>query len=394
MKLKKILVINTTYREFGGEDSNILEEIKDLSTKFDVSYLEFKNSERLTYNEILSFALIANKNSNYLLTERLNSFNPDLVYVHNTWFKANLGIFKILEDKKIPTILKLHNFRYYCSKFFFHSSHLGKHQFCNMCGMKKEKFKIYNKYYENSFSKSLALFFYSKKLFKLLIKGSFKIAVLTDFHKNFLVNLGITNNKLITLRNPIRIEKNSYNPKISSGNLIYAGRLTKEKGLIQLINVWIKLFKKNNLGNLNLLIAGDGELKEYIKSLNNNYQISYLEHTDNENILDLIKKSLAVITPTRMFEGQPRLLCEASSLGVPSIYPSFGGMDEFFPKDYSLSFAQFDYEDLEKKIMMLENKDLLQHESKRVKKHLQGLLSNDKALINKIYDEFKREYEQ
>ena len=43
---------------------------------------------------------------------------------------------------------------------------------------------------------------------------------------------------------------------------------------------------------------------------------------------------------------------------------------------------------------MLENKDLLQHESKRVKKHLQGLLSNDKPLINKIYDEFKREYEQ
>ena len=163
-------------------------------------------------------------------------------------------------------------------------------------------------------------------------------------------------------------------------------------GLGKISNIFAESFQ--NTKNSNLLIAGDGELKEYIKSLNNNYQISYLEHTDNENILDLIKKSLAVITPTRMFEGQPRLLCEASSLGVPSIYPSFGGMDEFFPKDYSLSFAQFDYEDLEKKIMMLENKDLLQHESKRVKKHLQGLLSNDKALINKIYDEFKREYEQ
>ena len=35
-----------------------------------------------------------------------------------------------------------------------------------------------------------------------------------------------------------------------------------------------------------------------------------------------------------MFEGQPRILCEASSLKVPSIFPSFGGMDEFFPANY------------------------------------------------------------
>ncbi len=46
-----------------------------------------------------------------------------------------------------------------------------------------------------------------------------------------------------------------------------------------------------------------------------------------------IKNARAVITATKMFEGQPRLLCEASSLGIPSIYPSFGGMDDFFPDD-------------------------------------------------------------
>ena len=34
----------------------------------------------------------------------------------NTWFKASLGIFKILENRKIKTIVKLHNFRYFVPK--------------------------------------------------------------------------------------------------------------------------------------------------------------------------------------------------------------------------------------------------------------------------------------
>ena len=47
-----------------------------------------------------------------------------------------------------------------------------------------------------------------------------------------------------------------------------------------------------------------------------------------------------------MFEGQPRLISEASAYGIPSIYPSFGGLDEYFPEDYKLSFKQFDYENV------------------------------------------------
>ena len=63
-----------------------------------------------------------------------------------------------------------------------------------------------------------------------------------------------------------------------------------------------------------------------------------------------------------MFEGQPRLISEASAYGIPSIYPSFGGL-EYFPDDYKLSFKQFDYPDLIK-ILLLQHKKLLNEESK------------------------------
>ena len=71
-----------------------------------------------------------------------------------------------------------------------------------------------------------------------------------------------------------------------------------------------------------------------------------------------------------MFEGQPRLISEASAYGIPSIYPSFGGLDEYFPNDYKLSFKQFDYSDLVKKILFLQNKKLLNEESKKIHNYI------------------------
>ena len=78
-----------------------------------------------------------------------------------------------------------------------------------------------------------------------------------------------------------------------------------------------------------------------------------------------------------MYEAQPRLLCEASSFGVPSIYPSFGGMNEYFPEDYDLCFEQYNYKDLEEKILLLNNNKYLKDSSKRVLDYFNESLSDD-----------------
>ncbi len=91
-----------------------------------------------------------------------------------------------------------------------------------------------------------------------------------------------------------------------------------------------------------------------------------------------------MITATKMYEGQPRLLCEASSFGIPSIYPSFGGMDEFFPKDYKFSFKQFDYEDLKSKILELKNENKLKEAGIDVYEKITNKLNQ-----NDLLDQFK-----
>ena len=101
-----------------------------------------------------------------------------------------------------------------------------------------------------------------------------------------------------------------------------------------------------------------------------------------------MKKSRAVITATKLLEGQPRLLCEASSFGVPSIYPSFGGMNEYFPNNYPFSFVQYNYLDLLEKLKKLIDENLLNINSKKVHSHVAEKL-NHEYLLKKFENNIK-----
>ena len=101
--MTRVLVINTKYKNFGGEDANIIEEVSILSQQFEVKYLEFKNSDKLKFFDYISFFTNNNRNSNKTLKKVLDDFSPDIAYVHNTWFRAGLGIFKILKIKPVIT---------------------------------------------------------------------------------------------------------------------------------------------------------------------------------------------------------------------------------------------------------------------------------------------------
>ena len=105
-------------------------------------------------------------------------------------------------------------------------------------------------------------------------------------------------------------------------------------------------------------------------------------------MLEIIKNSKVVVTATRLYEGQPTLLCEASGFGVPSIFPLTGGINEFFPSNYILGFEQFDYGDLTKKLNMVLDSELMEkvgiENRDYIKQHLNDneVINNFESLIN------------
>ena len=383
--MKKILVVHNFYRNYGGEDSNIYEEIKFLNDQYNVKFFEAKNHLNFSFFAVLSLLTRSNFKVNREFKNILEEFQPDSVYIHNTWFNINLGIFKILTKREITAVVKIHNFRYDCARYFLAKNHLKGNERCNACGFEYKNRQIINKYFDSSYVKSLILYFYSLKYFKILKNFKIKIIAVNNFHKMQLTTFGIPKGKISVINNPLNIGNTLLKNK--ENNIIYAGRLSREKGLLELIEAWLEA----DIKEFNLLIIGDGDLQIELKQKYSRKNIKFLGFLPNEEVLQYISKSTAVVTATKLYEGHPRLLSEASALGTLSIYPSFGGMDEFFPENYKFAFEQFNYEDLKNKFILLTEKKTVEESTNRVLLHTQKQL-NSKVLMEKFINVFEESF--
>lgn len=357
---EKILVVHNKYRSLGGEDVAVLNEIKVLENSFIVEELIFDNNSGNPVEMFIYFLTNKNKKSANSLKDKIEKFQPDYVYVHNTWFKASVSIFEILEKFQIPTLIKLHNFRFYCTKTFFHKNHLNNQKVCRACGHTSNKYKLFNKYFEDSYLKSFLVIRHGKKFNKVLNNPFFNIVVLTNFQKLFMKNFGY-NNKIRVLRNAIKpnIDKTPYNP--NSDFIVYAGRISKEKGIEKLLISFLKYSNKN----LKLKIVGDGPQKRELQKKYRNERIIFTGPMTNEESINIIRESLALITFTHLYEGQPTVGNEASMNSIPTVFPNNGGIHEFFPNNYELVFELGNEESIRNVFKLLDDTNLLIEISKQ-----------------------------
>ena len=166
--MKKVLVIHNKYRHIGGEDIAFDKELSLLTKYYKIEEIIFENKIKNIFLQLIYFLKNKNNKSMNIVENRIENFKPDYVYIHNTWFKASLGIFKVIEKKGIPVIVKLHNFRYFCTKSFFAKDHLDGEKTFKACGMTNKQVGKINKYFVDSIFKSLLIVWYGKKYFKIL----------------------------------------------------------------------------------------------------------------------------------------------------------------------------------------------------------------------------------
>ena len=374
--MKKLLLIHNSYRQQGGEDIAVINELELLNNNFDVKTIFYENKIKNIF-DILNFFTLSNRSVNKNLIDEINKFQPDIAYVHNTWFKISLGVFKILKKKNIKTLIKIHNFRYHCTQSMNQKVHLDNQSFCQACGLSNLTNNLFNKYFQSSFLKSLYGIYFGKKYLKVIQDEYFSIAVLTKFHKQFLEKKYARRNKVYVIPNYL---KENQNNQINENNyFIYAGRLSAEKGIYELIESYLKSDLKENI----LKIVGDGPELTKLKNKYQNKNIEFLAQLPNDETIDLIMGSKGVISATKLYEGQPTLLCEASLNGKTSLFPNSGGIKEFLPVNYDFLFNQFDYQDFTNKLNKLNEDDIRNRSSQKAKEFIRAKL-DPQILITKF----------
>jgi len=347
---KKVLIVHNKYRNLGGEDLAVDNEIEFLQEHFNVEVLYFTNKV-LIVKQILTF--ISNKNifAERKILKKVHDFNPEIVYFHNTWFNIWNNIFIRLGKKtNIQIFLKLHNYRFDCTKTYSAKSHFHNSKVCMGCGGESKSKQYFNKYFDNSYIKSFLVNYYGKRYYNILKNENIKILNLTNFQREFMINQGFNKQRLFVFPNLIKLE--NFQEIKCSDYVLYAGRISNEKGVSELIDIFSSVKT-----NYKLLIIGDGPEANNLK-IQKNKNIKFLGELNHHKTLSYINSAKAVITNTKLYEGQPTLLCEASLLSVPSIFPDNGGIKEFFPKDYQLKFNHNNTNSLRNILKNLDSFDL------------------------------------
>lgn len=109
--------------------------------------------------------------------------------------------------------------------------------------------------------------------------------------------------------------------------IMYAGRLVKEKGILQLIDAVKEISKTTPVA---LMIAGDGPLEAEIKKEKG--QIHYIGKMEFEQIISLMKECDIFCLPSDS-EGFPTVVLEAAACGKCVIATTYGGTGEILLKD-------------------------------------------------------------
>jgi glycosyltransferase involved in cell wall biosynthesis len=106
--------------------------------------------------------------------------------------------------------------------------------------------------------------------------------------------------------------------------LIYAGRLSKEKGILDLLEILEKIPR-----DIDLIILGSGPEESKIKKIGKKYSnIHFLGYQSKKNTIKLIRGSDILVQPSIMEGGTSSTLLEAMMCKTPIIATSVDGNKE------------------------------------------------------------------
>lgn len=375
----KLLLINNAHYNRGGADNVYLNTGALLKNKgHEVAY--FSTNDQRNHYSIYSDYFIENPNYKHKsifskvlsipryfysfkakknLNKLINDFKPEIAHIHLLYGGGlTSSILPILKKNRIPIVLTIHDYKLLCPTLTLLTNSIkicekcakGNYSHCitNRCNQASvsNKKNIFNSviFATESWFRDI-LFHYDKYVTKYIFVSNFSFEIHNKYKQYF-------KNKSIVLYNFIPLTKHKVEIK-NDNYFLFFGRLSHEKGLFSLIEVFMRLENKK------LLIVGEGgiynELNEII-SINKLKNIELKGHKSGQELFDLISNAKFVIVPSEWYENNPLSIIESYSQKTPVIASNIGGIPEIVINNHNgFLFEPFSVASLKDTIEMADN---------------------------------------
>ncbi|MBU1563816.1 glycosyltransferase family 4 protein [Patescibacteria group bacterium] len=294
-------------------------------------YSDFSKRESLIKDLKKIKRMFWNKEAKNRLEEVIKQEKPDIAHLHNIFSHFSPSIIYTLKKHNIPIVMTLHDYKMFCPNYKFFS----QEKLCFDC-LEKNNFRscLSKKCIKNSWSKSLIGYLESKWQ-KDFLKLADKIDIFlapTLFMKKQAIKSGIPVEKIIHLPHfidPEFLKDLSYQKKSNSSEkyLLYAGRLSKEKGIDLLILSFLENLSK--LSKWKLKIMGKGPEKIKLQKLAKGCkQIEFLGKKKGQELKEIIFQAYLVIVPSVWAENFPFSVLESFVFKKAVLAARIGGLPE------------------------------------------------------------------
>ena len=348
-----IVQIHNRYKDIGGEDIVVSREkliLEAAGHKVSQYIVNNNNINTLSRKLKTALSLPYSVSQKKLIKTFLKETLPDVVHVHNFLPIITPSVFYACKELHIPVVVTLHNYRILCSNgLLFRDGKPCEDCITSKWGIPAIKHGCYQE------SKVATVFpVLSNALHGYLLTWSSyidKVILLSEFSKNIFKKSHITFREQQVVIKPNFTEDRGYLYD-KENYILFVGRLSDEKGIVNVIEACIKANKR-------LKIAGTGPLYEVVENyshIHNN--IEFVGNQDGEELSSLYKNAQALITASKMYETFGLVIIESFSFGTPVIAPSFGNAGQLVEHEGNgLHYTLDNVDDLAKAILKLDYQD-------------------------------------
>ncbi len=263
------------------------------------------------------------------LDDLIKEFHPDVAHLHIFYGNLSNAVIDVLRKNNIPIVQSVHEYRLLCPAYTCLNPQL---QICESCAGRSFAFDCVKKGCVKS-NKAISLIAalecfvrdrfccYQNNVDAFIMVSKF----IENLHIKYFPEIQKKCHQIYNSIDYSKYKKYQIPFEKKSRFFLYLGRLSHEKGIKTLIEV----FSKNP--SLSLKIAGTGPLESELKSFVDRLcltNVDFLGFLSGDDLYNTIAESYYVITPSEWYENNPLSIIESLALGTPVIGSNIGGIPE------------------------------------------------------------------
>jgi glycosyltransferase involved in cell wall biosynthesis len=325
----RVLVVHGRYRSAqpSGENEVVDDEVKLLREHgCHVDQLELQSDEIEQWpvwkKAQLPLRVVWSRQGQKLLQDAIDRTRPDVIHIHNTFPLFSPAVFRTAQRSGAGVVHTLHNFRPFCPGGAF----LREGRACEDCFGRFPLPGIRHGCYRDSRLATIpvAVMDGLHNRIGTWQKHVDRLIVVSEYEREKYIAGGWPASKIKVKYNTV-FEKDLA-PRQPGRHFMSMSRIVPEKGVDVVLEGFRRAFPD---GDPPLWLSAGGDSASDLRAKYEGLPgIRFMGHVSRAELYEALSSALAVVVPSRCYEGFPRVVVEAYAAGVPIIASRVGSLTE------------------------------------------------------------------